>query len=186
MPIEWLCEVHGAKTKINYALLWCATYHSFSAVCLLMYMVLHCKRHQSQHTLWPQEDMLSSLESFLGCNFVLFGKQLQRFRINLHYIFSSALQMDPAGSSKILVPVYCSIFNVCHPEVFNTYINVQWCISQTQQNFIMFIIVLGQHVSILESSSGPSKIQILTKILSKALYLRRVWRWFYRNRNMLP
>ena len=33
---------------------------------------------------------------------------------------------------------------------------------QTQQNFIMFIIVLGQHVSILiESSSGPSKIQIL-------------------------
>jgi len=29
---------------------------------------------------------------------------------------------------------------------------------QTQQNFIMFIIVLGRHVSILiESSSGPSK-----------------------------
>ena len=36
-------------------------------------------------------------------------------------------------------------------------------INITQQNFIMFIIVLGQHVSILiESSSGPSKIQILT------------------------
>jgi len=34
---------------------------------------------------------------------------------------------------------------------------------QTQHNFIMFIVVLGQHVSILtESSSGPSKIQILT------------------------
>jgi len=34
---------------------------------------------------------------------------------------------------------------------------------QTQQHFIMFIIVLGQHVSILiESSSGPSKIQILS------------------------
>ena len=49
-------------------------------------------------------------------------------------------------------------FNVCHPEVFNTYINIQWCIGQTQQNFIMFIIVLGQCVSILiESSSGPSK-----------------------------
>jgi len=29
---------------------------------------------------------------------------------------------------------------------------------QTQQNFIMFITVLGQHVSILtESSSGPYK-----------------------------
>jgi len=32
------------------------------------------------------------------------------------------------------------------------------CISKTQQNFIMFIIVLGQLASILiESSSGPSK-----------------------------
>jgi len=50
------------------------------------------------------------------------------------------------------------VFNICHPEVFNTYINIQWCISQTQQNFIMFIIALGQHVSILtESSSGRSK-----------------------------
>ena len=55
------------------------------------------------------------------------------------------------------------LFNVCHPEVFNTHINIQRCISQTQQNFIMFIIVLGQHVSILiEPSSGPSTIQILT------------------------
>jgi len=35
-------------------------------------------------------------------------------------------------------------------------LNIQQCISQTQQNFIIFIIVLGQHVSILtESSSGP-------------------------------
>ena len=42
-------------------------------------------------------------------------------------------------------------------------INIKLCISQKQQNFIMFIIVLGRHVSILtESSSGPSKIQILT------------------------
>jgi len=40
------------------------------------------------------------------------------------------------------------IFNVCHPEVFNAYIDTHRCISQTQQNFIMFIIVLGQHVSI--------------------------------------
>jgi len=36
--------------------------------------------------------------------------------------------------------------NFCHPEVFNTYINIQWCISQTQKNFIIFIIVLWQHV----------------------------------------
>ena len=39
-----------------------------------------------------------------------------------------------------------------------TYINIQWRISQDNKNFIMFVIVLGRHVSILiESSSGPSK-----------------------------
>jgi len=33
--------------------------------------------------------------------------------------------------------------------------------SQTQQNFIMFIIVLGQNVPILiESSSGPSYVPV--------------------------
>ena len=37
-------------------------------------------------------------------------------------------------------------------------INIQRCVSQTQQNVIMFIIVLGKHISILiESSSDPSK-----------------------------
>jgi len=36
--------------------------------------------------------------------------------------------------------------------------NIQSCISQTQQNIIMFIIVLGQNVSILiQSPLGPSK-----------------------------
>ena len=35
--------------------------------------------------------------------------------------------------------------------------------SLKQQSIIMFIIVLGQHVStLIELSSGPSKIQILT------------------------
>ena len=42
--------------------------------------------------------------------------------------------------------------------MFNTYIHIQWRVSQTEQNFIMLIIVLGRHVSIpKESSSGPSK-----------------------------
>ena len=42
--------------------------------------------------------------------------------------------------------------------MFNTYINIKWYIGQKQQTFIMFLIVLGQHVSILiESSSGPPK-----------------------------
>ena len=58
----------------------------------------------------------------------------------------------------IIINVKWNFFNVCHPEVFNTYTDKQWYVRQTQQNFIMFIIVLGQHVSILiESSSGPSK-----------------------------
>jgi len=34
-------------------------------------------------------------------------------------------------------------------KCFNTYIIMQSCVSQTQQNFIMFIIVLRQHVSIV-------------------------------------
>ena len=39
--------------------------------------------------------------------------------------------------------------------------NIQWCVSQTQPTLIMFIIVLGQHVSILiESSSDLSKKNI--------------------------
>ena len=69
--------------------------------------------------------------------------------------FNSAFR----GLNQIQVRItYVAILNVCHPEVFNTYINTQLCVSQTQHNFIMFIIVLGQHVSILiESSSGPSK-----------------------------
>ena len=33
-----------------------------------------------------------------------------------------------------------------------SYINIQWCVSQAQQNIIMVIIVLGQHVSILIES----------------------------------
>ena len=29
-----------------------------------------------------------------------------------------------------------TFFNVCHPEVFNTCMNIQLCISQTQQNLL--------------------------------------------------
>jgi len=63
--------------------------------------------------------------------------------------------------------------------VFNAYINIQRCVSQTQQNFIMFIIVLGQQVSILtESSSGSSKIidpylEMFKNARSIIYYLRR-------------
>ena len=38
----------------------------------------------------------------------------------------------------------------------------------------MFIVVLGQHVSILiESSSGPSKIQILMRVSLRHMHLIR-------------
>ena len=61
---------------------------------------------------------------------------------------------DFLGCSKKLVTNYESTLR----NIPNIYINIRWCVSQTQQNFIVFIIVLGQHVSILiESSSGPSK-----------------------------
>ena len=53
-----------------------------------------------------------------------------------------------------------NFFNVCHPEVFDTYIDTQRCVSQTQQNFIMFIIVLGQHVSILIEYAFTVSIEI--------------------------
>ena len=65
------------------------------------------------------------------------------------------------GTLSMLLPGHCYrqeqlSLRVCIS--FPYYINIQWCGSQTQQTFIMFIILLGQHVSILiESSSGPSK-----------------------------
>ena len=66
----------------------------------------------------------------------------------------------------VRIVYFCAVFDFrpfISQKTYLLYIHTQWCISQTQQNFIMFIIVLGQHVSILiESSSGPSKIQILT------------------------
>ena len=84
------------------------------------------------------------------------AKYLQKFKnagaYNLcqsEYRFDLILSLSISGIRML---------NVCRPEVFNTYINIQCCISETQQNFIVFIIVLGQHVSILtELSSGPSK-----------------------------
>ena len=60
-------------------------------------------------------------------------------------------------SRNTLVPfASAAMITNCH----NSHINTQWSIGQTQQNFI---IVLGQHVSILiESSSGSSVVQLLT------------------------
>ena len=45
-----------------------------------------------------------------------------------------------------------------YPKEYIKYSKHGESLKSRQQNFIMFIIVLGQHVSILvESSSGPSK-----------------------------
>jgi len=47
----------------------------------------------------------------------------------------------------------------------------------------MLFNYLGQHVSTrIESSSGPFKMQIV----SKDPYIRRAWRWLYKSRNVLP
>ena len=61
---------------------------------------------------------------------------------------------------KRVIPIFLAGNWIITPQLLSLWpgINIQWCISQTQQNFIMFIIVLGQHVSILiESSWGPYK-----------------------------
>ena len=57
---------------------------------------------------------------------------------------------------------YTEFLKFAIPKCFNTYkYTMMWqsnTKTQTQQNFIMFIIVLGQNISILiESSSGSSK-----------------------------
>jgi len=87
---------------------------------------------------------------------------------------SSISPLDKDASQKWISPVKFSFSTRCdnncgsafsslRVDVCTSYINTQRCISQTKQNFIMFIIVLGQHVSILiQSSSGPSKTQNLT------------------------
>ena len=59
------------------------------------------------------------------------------------------------------------IFNVCHPEVFNTYINIQWCISQTQQNFIVSIIVLGQGIVLINNKHN----KVLLCLTDTSLYI---------------
>jgi len=54
--------------------------------------------------------------------------------------------------------VKLGIFNVCHPEVFNTYIKYTIMCQSNTTNLYYVFIVLRQHVSIvIESSSGPSK-----------------------------
>ena len=81
--------------------------------------------------------------------------------INWRFFSASPAPKPFRGDSLFFYLSFSLVFNILVlPLRLN--INIQWCIKH-KQNFIMFIIVLGQHVSILiESSLGPSKIQILT------------------------
>ena len=55
---------------------------------------------------------------------------------------------------QVMRNLNASFFNVYHPEVFNTCINKYTMMQQSNTtNFIIFIIVLWQHVSILIESS---------------------------------
>jgi len=98
--------------------------------------------------------------ALLGNVFILL---IHRLLNNSYFLFQVSIGRN-FKTNEILAHIYADFFLL--QRLMNsscTCINIQWCISQTQQNFIMFIIVLGQHISILiESSSGPSKIQILT------------------------
>ena len=62
-----------------------------------------------------------------------------------YYQMPSALsQRVPASLSwNVRFDTYASVV----VRVNSATRNIQWCVSQTQQNVIMFIIVLGQHVS---------------------------------------
>jgi len=129
-------------------------------VCSLRYPAYNA--HAPFWYLWPTR--LYRIFPLYLINGAIFGKRL----LNKKCVFWFSVQLMSetflilrTTERDMIINVYW--FNVCHLEVFNTCINIQCCISQTQQNFIMFIIVLGQRVLILiESSSGLSKIQILT------------------------
>ena len=79
------------------------------------------------------------------------------------------------------------VFNVCHPEVFNKCVNIQCRISQTQQNFIMFIIVLGRHVSILIEGPEDDSVRIETCCTNTIINIMKfccksdVWLTVHRN-----
>ena len=76
----------------------------------------------------------------------------------MHYfldLFDKVLYMFRTGPPSIIRSI--SILYT-RSKYLSCYMNIQWCISQTQPNF-MIIVVLWQYVSIfIESSSGPSKI----------------------------
>ena len=64
----------------------------------------------------------------------------------------------PWNFHPVLFYVFQNFFNICHPEVFNTYVKYTMMYQSNTTNLYYVFIVLGQHVSILiESSSGPSK-----------------------------
>ena len=57
-----------------------------------------------------------------------------------------------------LPTMWCGAHSLVETDRGRFIFDLTWHVRHTQQTFIMFINVLGQHVSILiESSSGPSK-----------------------------
>ena len=115
--------------------------------------------------------------SYTFCGDQKLTNYLQSYTISLYFsnpkMFQTSLKVVDVirhvlchaltfGTNHSEFPFRLFFFNVYHPEVFNTYMNIQ-CISQTQPILIGLFYYLGQHVStLIESSSGPSKIQILT------------------------
>ena len=64
-------------------------------------------------------------------------------------------------------------FNVCHSEVYNTYINIQWCISQTQKKpcYVYYCIRKTSHhnISVMElghllTRSGLTYPEVFSKV----------------------
>ena len=100
------------------------------------------------------------LEIFQSLQCITLSYELLRF--NIVFITDRHLT-NFYDSSEHKIPRF-SLYN--NPLVNFSHFYLHLCIynvSVKHNKIIVFIIVLGQHVSILiESSSGPSKIQILT------------------------
>ena len=99
-----------------------------------------------------------------NCNLCLtrdnYGQPASEFRFNRYCIHRSNIR-DIVWRKSLTVGWVCTciahssvrilnFFNVCHPEVFNTYINIQWCIRHNN-TLLCFDVLLTVHLSIFIS-----------------------------------
>ena len=139
---------------------------TFFSVLMKFHILLICYFKCHSNTFYVFSCVLSVLPilSYLFCGSASLCSFLQYSVISLFWDPNAVLSIHFKNAQATLLlyqliklHTHSCVENIMHHIAIRC-INTQWSISQTQRNFIMFIIVLGQHVSILiESSSGPSK-----------------------------